>query len=241
MKLLQSYLKLVCWNYFLMKSYGAVSWSSWLLSLQVKKLPLRLKVGSVITGFSIALDAQVKVACIFVASLGIISLNDSLLFRLPKVTRSQSFTLIKEGTLIWFSLVVRHFRPQAPSDCLSFSQSLFWNGFQFFLNATSRPKSFRSDSVWDGGGHVAGCDGGQSKEPVGGPCAGESTSFYFILLAAGSRWRIMWPCIYCRACRWVSKALWSNILLSSVTHCPLQSEASRCCTVGQQHCQHKRA
>lgn len=66
----------------------------------MKKLPLRLKVRSVITGFSVTLDVQVEVACIFVASLGIISLNDSLLFGLPKVTRSQSFAIQTEETLI---------------------------------------------------------------------------------------------------------------------------------------------
>lgn len=51
----------------------------------------------------------------------------------------------------------------------------------FSLNATSRSRSLRSDSVGDGGGHVAGRDGGQSEEPVGGPRAGELTPPPFVL------------------------------------------------------------
>lgn len=46
----------------------------------MKRLPLRLKVRSVITGFGVTFDVQVEVACIFVASLGVINPNDGLLF-----------------------------------------------------------------------------------------------------------------------------------------------------------------
>lgn len=65
----------------------------------MKNPSLRLEVRSVITGFGVTLDVQVKDACIFVASLVIISLNDSLLFKLPKVRRSHSFTIIIQDTL----------------------------------------------------------------------------------------------------------------------------------------------
>lgn len=57
----------------------------WLLKLEVNRLPRRLKVRTIITGLCIIFDVQVEVTYIFVATtcLGVISLNDILLFGFP--------------------------------------------------------------------------------------------------------------------------------------------------------------
>lgn len=51
---------------------------------------------------------------------------------------------------------------------------------------------FHSEPVWDGGGHVAGCDGGQSKSADRGPRAGEMTTALLTVSETGVFSLLLW-------------------------------------------------
>lgn len=46
-------------------------------------------------------------------------------------------------------------------------------------------KIFHSKQIWEGGGHVAGCDGGQSKSAIRGARAGEMTTLLLTVSEPG--------------------------------------------------------